>query len=590
MKKPKTLDVPIDQLTESTLNPRRTFDDRQVADLARSIEADGILQTLLVRPMKVEGRTLDGYEVLCGARRLRAASIAGLPQLPVRVRFDLDDDADALEAMITENSQRADVAPLEEADAYQSLIARGRDVAAISAKLGRSESYVRARLRLTSLCAEGRALLERELLSLTAALALAQLDEAGQRELIHDLAEERAWPWVCSGPTDTEQFLRELGEERDEGIYGSRLPATAKDIASTLRRHHRDLSKAPWSLEDAGLVASAGACTGCPKRTGAQAELFDAGTDDTCLDRGCWESKIEALWCIRRKAAEAEGVTVAEGEEADKLVAHDRLRWGSGLVGLDDTLPIHGDEDPPEGSAAHGSSHGDRITWRQVLADKELPPSARVLVRTDGGFVEAVDERAAWDAVAEELPRSAELHRPKRRARETTSAGQPFDWKAEQRKRERKQRLEGEVRRRCVGTLMHSIEHAGEIDDATIRELVSAVAQHAYGAVTWVGKRRGWDAKPNVVPGKTVAANAAGMDRAQLLALLVELVIAPRMDTFGVDPLGKSQPIRALLDHHGVDIAHHRREARAALKPKRAKKKAAKKTTKKKRATAGAAK
>ena len=321
-KKPKTLDVPIGQLTESELNPRRTFDEDALKDLADSIAADGILQTLLVRPLRlVNGRELPGgYEVICGARRLRAATIAGAKTVPVRVRYDLDDVA-ALEAMVAENSQRADVAPLEESDAYEALLERGRDVAAIAAKLGRSESYVRARLRLQRLGPEGRMLLEHGLLTLTGALALAQLDAAPQRQAVEHMGPALRWPRVENWPD---------GFEGDE--YGHWMPgvASGQHVRAAIKRACRVLAEAPWDLADAQLVPNAGACASCPRRTAAQAELFgDADGEDLCLDGACWEAKVDGWWTARRAELEAAGATVLEGD-AGELSA--KSREGPGVV------------------------------------------------------------------------------------------------------------------------------------------------------------------------------------------------------------------------------------------------------------------
>src|ERR1700746_3516315 len=106
--------LPLLTLTESPANPRRAFDESALSELAESIRTQGVLSPLLVRP---KGQS---YEIVAGARRYRAAQLAGLDSLPVRI-VELT-DAQALETSIVENLQRRDVHPLDEATGYVSLL------------------------------------------------------------------------------------------------------------------------------------------------------------------------------------------------------------------------------------------------------------------------------------------------------------------------------------------------------------------------------------------------------------------------------------------------------------------------------------
>lgn len=137
--------VPTDQLHEHPHNPRSHFDPAQLAELADSIKAKGVLNPLLVRP---NGK--KGFQVLAGARRLRAARGAGLTEVPVIVR-ELDDEA-AFELMLIDNLQRSDIHPLDEAKGYQILMnSPGYDVARIAERVGRSVKYIYDRVKLLSL-------------------------------------------------------------------------------------------------------------------------------------------------------------------------------------------------------------------------------------------------------------------------------------------------------------------------------------------------------------------------------------------------------------------------------------------------------
>ena len=136
--------VAIERIKPSPLNPRKTFDAGKTAELAASIKAQGVLQPLVVR---ANGQ---GYEIVCGDRRWRAAKIAGLSTLPVIARTLTD--AEAVEIMAIENGQREDMAPMEEAEGYARLRKTAKySVAQIAAKIGKSESYVFHRLQLLDL-------------------------------------------------------------------------------------------------------------------------------------------------------------------------------------------------------------------------------------------------------------------------------------------------------------------------------------------------------------------------------------------------------------------------------------------------------
>jgi len=146
--------LPIAFLRPNPDQPRRTFADDAIAELAASIKARGMLQPILVRPV---GR--DAYEIVAGERRWRAAQRAGLHDAPVVIR-DLT-DAEAAEIALIENVQRVDLSPLEEAAAYQRLAdiyKRSQDE--IAAAVGKSRSHVANMMRLGGLSAQCRAALE----------------------------------------------------------------------------------------------------------------------------------------------------------------------------------------------------------------------------------------------------------------------------------------------------------------------------------------------------------------------------------------------------------------------------------------------
>ena len=115
--------VEINRIKPNPNQPRRDFEEEGLKELAKSIRKHGVLQPLLVS--KVENESPKGLEVyyhlIAGERRLRASQLAGLPQVPVIIRDDMDEEKDRLEIALVENLQRKDLNSVEEAEAYEHL-------------------------------------------------------------------------------------------------------------------------------------------------------------------------------------------------------------------------------------------------------------------------------------------------------------------------------------------------------------------------------------------------------------------------------------------------------------------------------------
>lgn len=139
--------VPIELIRANPNNPRRVFTEVELEELTASIREKDILQPILVRPMPGGG---EGYEIIAGERRWRAAQRAGLHDVPVVVVAV--DDKQALELAIIENVQRADLNPLEESRGYENLIAQfGYTQQDLSRVVGKSRSHIANTLRLSRL-------------------------------------------------------------------------------------------------------------------------------------------------------------------------------------------------------------------------------------------------------------------------------------------------------------------------------------------------------------------------------------------------------------------------------------------------------
>lgn len=250
-------------LRESSMNPRRTFEKTDIEELAVSIKEVGIIQPLIVRP----STTYDGlFEVVCGSRRLAAALIADCSDVPAIVRNISDEEA--FDLMITENLQRKDVSPLEEASAFQSLINKGKyDYYSLADRFGKSVTYIRHRLKLNDLIEDFKKLLIEDVITISHAFEIAKLEAVYQQELYKEEFEDRHQYWKC--PT-----LRQLKGKIE-------------------RRFTLKLIDAPFNLTDATLDKRAGACVGCLKNTASDASLFpDSPETGLCLDAICFKNKL----------------------------------------------------------------------------------------------------------------------------------------------------------------------------------------------------------------------------------------------------------------------------------------------------------
>jgi len=163
-------DIEIDLIRPGHQQPRTTFDEAKLAELAQSIRTSGIIQPLLVRP-------LGGlFELVAGERRWRAAQLAGLSRIPAIIR-DIPEDR-LLELALIENIQRQELNPIEEANAYKRLIeSLNLTQDEVAQRVGRDRTFVTNYLRILRLPSEIQTLLEREKLTFGHARALLGLGD-----------------------------------------------------------------------------------------------------------------------------------------------------------------------------------------------------------------------------------------------------------------------------------------------------------------------------------------------------------------------------------------------------------------------------
>jgi ParB/RepB/Spo0J family partition protein len=289
--------IALANIVESTFNPRKNFNPEKLAELAESIKVSGVLQPILVRPLAGE-RVLDTsrnvqFEIIAGARRFRASEIAGVKTIPAIVRA-MSNDA-AMEAAILENLQRDDLTELEEAEGYQALMDHGQvNAGAVGSKIGKSRSYVFARLKLLDLCQQCKHALREGQIDASRALLIARIpDTALQVKALTEATRANA--------------LGEVASVRNLQIWLQ---------ANVMLR----LERAVFNIADRRLVASAGSCKDCPKRTGANPDLFaDVDGADICTDPVCFHGKEDAHRAVLKARADKNGQRFIEGKEAQEI-------------------------------------------------------------------------------------------------------------------------------------------------------------------------------------------------------------------------------------------------------------------------------
>jgi ParB family chromosome partitioning protein len=265
-------ELPLSLLNESKTNPRRAFDETSLKELADSIRSQGVLSPLLVRPL-----TENGFEIVAGARRFRAAQMAEQSTVPVRIKQM--SDAEVLEAQLVENLIRAEIHPMEEAEGFARLLALEEpkySVEQIAAKVGKHPSFVASRLKMTDLTKPVVDAFYANKIGVGHALLLAKLPADLQLQALSACFKE-----VYSGGQNPALIL--LPVRNLQFWIETNVLLILKD--------------APFDKLDAQLVPTAGSCADCPKRTGYNKLLFgdDLGKQgDRCTDPSCYNAKLAA--------------------------------------------------------------------------------------------------------------------------------------------------------------------------------------------------------------------------------------------------------------------------------------------------------
>ncbi len=330
--------IDLDCIVPSKTNPRTHFDHAKLLELSESIKLTEVHQPILVRPLPADRveetsttTTCDGrirkvrptHELVCGERRYRASGLAMKTTIPAMIRQLTDDQV--LEIQLIENLQREDLTEIEEAEGYALLMQHSSiNADALGEKIGKSRSYVYARLKLLDLSSECKQAMREGKIDSSRAILIARIPDAKLQVKALEEATKPDWRGdVCS--------VRALQAWLQSNVM--------------LR-----LENAPFKTTDARLVPAAGSCKDCPKRTGANPDLFaDVVGSDICTDPGCYHGKEEAHRTSLVSKAEAKGMTVISGKEAKEICPAHSRNYFKGYLPLSQVREDCGDDDdnPP---------------------------------------------------------------------------------------------------------------------------------------------------------------------------------------------------------------------------------------------------
>jgi len=222
---PGLTEVPLARIRPNPLQPRRQMDEAELESLAASIADHGVLLPILVT------QTLDGYQIVAGERRFRAAQLAGLERIPVVIRQVAG--RDQLELALVENLQREDLNPVEEALAFRQLIDEfGLTQEDVASRIGRARSTVANTLRLLDLDAKVQQLVIDGALTGGHARAIGGLP-ADQQARVAEIVVERDL-----STRETEELVRRLREPRADKPAQGAAPRDAdlERVEEDLRR------------------------------------------------------------------------------------------------------------------------------------------------------------------------------------------------------------------------------------------------------------------------------------------------------------------------------------------------------------------
>lgn len=342
---------------------RKRFNEQALQELAASIKSMGVAQPILIRPVTPTAEEPEEFEIVAGERRFRASKLAGMTTIPAMCR-NLS-NLDAAKIRILENLQREDPHPIEEAEGYQQLMLQhGYSADQLAEEIKKSRAYIYGRLKLCALTTEVREQFLEDKIPASTALLIARIPvPALQVKALNEITQ----PW---GPHSEPLSYR-------------------KAVEHIQKRYMLDLSTAIFKLKDSNLLASAGACTRCPKRTGNAPDLYPSLSADVCTDPDCFAEKSAAHHAALLVQANKNGIPVYEGDDASPFLSN---RWSANgdHVFADTSIHLFARNAPET------KNSGTPATYLK----ENMPPVVGYVKRNDGEML-AVYARTAMQAALE---------------------------------------------------------------------------------------------------------------------------------------------------------------------------------------------
>lgn len=281
-------EIPLAQISVSNTTPQKIrrlgFTDENLADITESVRQKGVLEPVLLR------RINTGFELAAGERRYLAATRAGLSIIPAIIKVLSDEEVDDIQ--LHENLHREEPHPLEEAATYAYMEEeRGFDLNEIAARAAKTIRYVAGRKELLKLNDQVKDIFRRNELTLSHALEIAKYPGQDQEEILK-------YAFYNFGHTS-------------QALY-----PMAKFLEAIGTHYLLLLSKSPFSIKADNLRADGMACSNCPERTGARQLLFEEGVgkNDSCLNRKCYDAKVQKHIQLEREKIVVETKNVPEAK------------------------------------------------------------------------------------------------------------------------------------------------------------------------------------------------------------------------------------------------------------------------------------
>ncbi len=495
------VNIALDKIEPDPDQPRKYFDESKLQELAVTITEHGVRTPITVRPHPKK----EGHHIInVGERRWRASQIAGKKTIPAIVDTSKHEPGLLLELQLIENSQRADIGPLEEGEAYLQLKKKyGHTVETLMARTGKSRSHVYARMKLTDLAepvkkALGQGELEPAIADLIATIGDPKLQEQALKD--------------CLGKSDHNAYRD--GHVDVETADGAKQPLSFRAARVLINTKYKlRLQLAPFDVADEKLT-KAGACGPCPFRSGNQPELPGVApttkADDMCQRPSCFQEKTKAAFDNAADNHKALGHRIVTFKEAEKLNVFNwdktNLSYNSPWVDAKDAIPYD-----------ITGNYESKATWKGMLGAGELAKVPRAFVQdVSGKGRELIDRSAAVDA----LRKSGKLKELKHK--KSSSSG---DGAAEKERKE--ERAKEKLRESAYGVMIdHAVIAAGKElpaakETAMWRWVALAIAgDYHYTERTLFSERRSLDYDTQLE--KLVeAAKTAG----ELRALIVEMMM-----------------------------------------------------------------